>query len=1086
MRKITILLAFLFMLGVEYANAQTRTISGKVTSSEDGGGIPGVTVLVKGTQVGTITDLEGSYTLNVTPDHTTLVFQFVGMKTVEVAIGDQNTINVTMEQDVLMMDEVVVTALGISREKKSLGYAVQEVSGDDVSAVKRDNFINSLSGRAAGVQVRSTNNIGGSSNVIIRGNSSLTQNNQALFVIDGVPVNNSNTNNAGQISGRNGYDYGNASSDINPNDIESVTILKGAAAGALYGSRAANGVIMITTKKGSKVTGGKKAFGVTINSNVTTGFLDKSTFPKYQNQYGAGYGPYYGDAPYEGFENVWDVNGDGTIDYTVPTYEDASMGQKFDPSFSLYQWDSYDPASPNYLKKTPWTAGANGPETFFETPISLTNSVAVTGGSDNSTFRLSYTNYDQKGMMPNSSLKKDNILFTGSHDIVKNLTVTASANYISTNGKGRNSTGYSDNILSSFRQWMQTNVDYGMQKDLYNSTHRNITWNPNSPFDLAPAYWDNPYWVRGENYETDTRDRIIGFLQADWKITDHFSLMGRAAVDTYSELQEERKAVGSGSGEFGVTRPDVTSGYSRFERSFMETNLDLILSYYNQLNEDFNLNALIGTNVRRTKVDQVYASTDGGLIVPNLYSLSNSINPMQNPEELLTEVGVNGIFASASLGFQNFLFLDATVRRDQSSTLPSDENAYLYPSISGSWLFSNNLNMDWLQLGKLRLGYAAVGNDAPWGSIKDTYAQNTTFGGTALFSLPSTKNNKNLKPEFSKSLEAGIELVTMSKRLGLDLSVYKINTVDQIMPVAVSYATGNGFQYFNAGELENKGVEVQLYGTPVQKANFRWDISVNWAKNINEVISLKDSIQNLQLAALQGGVSINARVGEPYGTIQGTDYIYTNGQRTVGANGYYLKTTTSDKILGNINPDFNLGINNKFTYKNWSGSFLIDWQQGGSVFSLDMYYGLATGLYEETVFTNDLGNPVRDPIADGGGLILDGVYEDGTPNTTRVEGGDYRVFGYSRNPNMAFVYDATYIKLREVIISYSIPQKVMAKSSWIHGATFSIVGSNLWIIQKDLPHADPEASQSSGNVQGWQSGVMPALRNVGFTVNLQF
>jgi len=518
----------------------------------------------------------------------------------------------------------------------------------------------------------------------------------------------------------------------------------------------------------------------------------------------------------------------------------------------------------------------------------------------------------------------------------------------------------------------------------------------------------------------------------------------------------------------------------------METNLDLILSYYNQLNEDFNLNALIGSNVRRSKVDQVYASTDGGLIVPNLYSLSNSANPMQNPEELLSEVGVNGIFASASLGFQNFLFLDATVRRDQSSTLPSDENAYIYPSISGSWLFSNNLNMDWLQLGKLRLGYAAVGNDAPWGSIKDTYAQNTTFNGTALFSLPSTKNNKNLKPEFSKSLEAGIELVTLSKRLGLDLSVYKINTVDQIMPVAVSYATGNGFQYFNAGELENKGIEVQLFGTPVQKANFRWDISVNWAKNINEVISLKDSIQNLQLAALQGGVSINARVGEPYGTIQGTDYIYTNGQRTVGANGYYLKTTTSDKVLGNINPDFNLGINNKFTYKNWSGSFLIDWQQGGSVFSLDMYYGLATGLYEETVFTNDLGNPVRDPIADGGGLILDGVYEDGTPNTTRVEGGDYRVFGYSRNPNMAFVYDATYIKLREVVISYSIPQKVMAKSSWIHGATFSIVGSNLWIIQKDLPHADPEASQSSGNVQGWQSGVMPALRNVGFTVNLQF
>ncbi len=1073
--------------------AQSKTITGKVTSSQDGLGIPGVTIQIKGTTIGAITDIDGNYSINVSPSHKTLVFSYVSMKTYEVAIGTQTKIDVVMEPDVVQIDEVVVTALGISREKKSLGYATQEVGGEELSTVKRDNFINSLSGRAAGVQVRSSNNIGGSSNVIIRGSKSLTQNNQALFVVDGVPINNDNSNNAGQISGRNGFDYGNAASDINPDDIESMNILKGAAATALYGSRAANGVIIITTKKGKKQLGGKKAFGVAISSSITTGFLDKSTFPKYQKEYGAGYGTYlYSDTTHPtlgyhpGFEYYYDVDGDGTLDYTVPTYEDASYGEKFDPSLMIYQWDSYDPASPNYMKKTPWVAGANGPEYFFQNPLTLNNSVEVTGGSEKSTFRLSYTNFDQKGMMPNSSLKRNNFLFNGSYDIFDDLTVTASANYVKTDGLGRNSTGYSDNIVSSFRQWMQVNVDYKMQEELYDKTHRNITWNPNSPTDLAPAYWDNPYWVRYENYETDVRNRIIGFVQADWRITDHFSLMGRAAVDTYDELQEERKAVGSGSGEFGVQRPDVGSGYSRFQKHFTEANFDLMLNYKNQFTEDLSLNAFAGTNVRRTTVDQVFASTDGGLIVPGLYSLSNSAAPMRNPEELFSQIGVNGYFISASLGFMNSFFLDATFRRDISSTLPVDSRAYNYPSISGSWIFSNMIESDWLQLGKLRAGYAQVGNSAPWGRTKDSYAQNTTFGGTALFSMPSTKNNANLKPEMTHSLEAGIELITFNKRLGADISVYKMNTVDQIMPVTVSTATGYSSTYVNAGEIENKGVELQLTGAPVAKKDFRWDITLNWAKNVNEVVKLEGDIKNLQIAALQGGVTINARVGEPYGTIQGTDYVYTNGQKTVAANGYYLRTSTSDQVLGNINPDWTAGMNNKFTYKNWAASFLIDWQKGGSVFSLDLYYGLGTGLYEETVYTNDLGNPVRNLISDGGGLILEGVFEDGTPNTKRVEGADYRVFGWSRNPNAAFVYDASYLKLREVVISYSLPSSMMSKANWIQGVTFSLVGSNLWIIQKNLPHADPEASQSSGNVQGWQSGVMPSMRNVGLTVNLQF
>lgn len=1092
MRKITILLAFLFIVGIQYASAQTRTISGVVTSIDDGAPIPGVTVQVKGTTIGTVTDVDGKYSINVNPEHQALVFSFVGMKTLEVPIGANNNITVSMGSEALQMDEVVVTALGVSREKKSLGYATQELEGEDVSTVKRDNFINNLQGKSAGVNIKSTGNMGGSSNIIIRGSSSLTQNNQALFIVDGVPINNNNYNNAGQLSGRNGYDFGNAASDINPNDIASMNILKGAAATALYGSRAANGVIIITTKKGSTSMGKTKKYGVTINSNVTGGWYDKSTFPTYQKSYGAGYGPYYSDTTlangeyYPAFEYYYDINGDGIDDWTVPTTEDASFGTEFNPNFSLYQYDSYYPASPNYMKKTPWVAGENGPDYLLQTALTLSNSIEVAGGGDAATFRLAYTNLYQTGIMPNSEIKKNNVNFNGSYDVTKNLVVSAAANYLNTQGKGRNSTGYSDNVMSGFRQWMQTNVDYKMQETLYNATEENLSWNPVGPTDWAPAYWDNPYFQRYQSYETDERNRIYGYMMAEWQIIPTLSLMGRAAVDTYSELQQDRKAMGSGSGEFGVGRPDVTSGYSERSINHIETNYDLMLKYYENYGENWNLTALFGTNIRRDKYSNTFASTDGGLIVPGLYTLGNSTNPNLSPEQTFQEVGVNGVYLSASVGFKNYLFVDASVRRDVSSTLPEDNNTYFYPAVSASWLFSNNLSADWLQLGKLRAGYAQVGNDAPWGATQDVYDQNTSFGETALFSLPITKANSELKPESTSSIEAGIELIMLRKRLGFDFSFYKNNTINQIIPVAVSYTTGYSSKYVNAGEVQNMGYEIILNGGIIVKNNFRWDMTINWAKNNNEVISLAEGIDNLQLAALQGGVTINARVGEPYGAIQGTDYVYTNGERTVGSNGYYLRTATSDIVIGNVNPDWTGGMNNKFSYKSWNFSFLIDWQQGGSVFSLDAWYGMATGLYDVTVFTNDLGNPVRNTLADGGGLIVDGVYADGTPNTTRVAGDDYRVFGYSRNPNSTFIYDASYVKLREVVLSYSIPQKTMQKANWIYGATFSLVGSNLWIIAKNLPYADPEASQSSGNIQGWQSGVMPTVRQIGFTVNLQF
>jgi len=364
-----------------------------------------------------------------------------------------------------------------------------------------------------------------------------------------------------------------------------------------------------------------------------------------------------------------------------------------------------------------------------------------------------------------------------------------------------------------------------------------------------------------------------------------------------------------------------------------------------------------------------------------------------------------------------------------------------------------------------------------------------------MISVASTKNNASLKPERTKSIEAGLEMGFLQNRLGFDFALYKSNTVDQIMPVSVSYATGRSAKYVNAGEIENKGVELRLNGTPVKTSSgFQWDVAINWARNRNKVVKLEGDIKNLEIASLQGGVTINARVGEPYGTIQGQDYVYLNGKRVVGPLGYYDFSPTSDVVLGNINPDWTGGINNALSFRNIKLSFLIDVQKGGSIFSLDQYYGQETGLYPETVYINDLGNPVRDPLVDNGdgtygansgGYIAEGVLADGSINTKRIPGDDDYSFGYSAYPNSEFVYDASFIKLREVVLSYDLPKKLMAKT-FIESASLSFVGSNLWIIHKNLPYSDPEASQSAGNIQGWQSGVMPATRNFGFSLKLQF
>jgi TonB-linked SusC/RagA family outer membrane protein len=1060
------------------ALSQTVRVAGRV-SNERGESIPYATVTESGTNNATTADSSGTFAITVRQGASLLVTA-AGYQSQTLRVTGAS-MNFTLQTGQAQMQEVVVTALGIRRSRNQVPYAAQQIGGDEVSRNRSSNFVQNLSGKISGLELRQANTLGGSTNVVVRGFKSLFGSNQALIVVDGVPFDNSNINSGNQRTGRGGYDYGNTGADYNPDDIESVTVLKGAAATALYGSRAGNGVILITTKKGAR------GLGITVNSGIGVGTIDRSTFAKYQKEYGGGYGPFYRDFTGDTDLYFWnrDINGDGIPDRIVPLSEDASYGARFDPNLLVYQWDAFDTSSANYMKARPWVAAANDPSSFFQKSISSNQSIYLNAGSDRGTFKLGYTRTDDRGILPNSNQTKNMIDFGGTFNVTPALTAGATINYSNVNAKGRYGTGYTGfgNVAGNFRQWWQTNVDIKELKDAYFRNKNNVTWNWADPTDLVPIYWDNPYWTRYENYETDNRDRYFGNVNATYKIADWISVMGRVSLDRWDQLAEERIAVGS---------VDVSS-YSRSNVSFAETNFDLLANLEKNLSEDFQLRGLVGTNIRRQRIQSIAASTNGGLVVPRLYALNNSRSPISAPVESDVRQEVDGVFAGATLTWRNMVTLDATIRRDQSTTLPEENNAYYYPSVSTGFVFSRLLpTATWLSYGKLRANYAQVGNSAPPYSLFDIYAPVTPFGSQTQYSVSSTRNNPGLKPELTKSAEFGLEMAFFRNRLGFDASYYDAQSYNQIMPVAISTATGYSAMYVNAGTIRNRGVEVSLNGTPVQSKDFSWNINVNWTRNRNKVTELftdpatGNETENLVLGSFQGGVTLNATLNQPYGTIRGSNFIYTNGQKTVGTNGRYMISGTSNEVIGDPNPDWIGGINNTIKYKDLSLSFLVDIRQGGDVFSLDLYYGYDTGLYPETAGNNDLGNPSRNPISQGGGVILPGVKQDGKPNDIRVANTGSGTYGYEYNPAAAFVYDASYVKLRETVLTYTLPQRLLTRLNPFKGIDLSLIGRNLWIIHKNLPYADPEEIISSGNLQGYQSGAYPTTRTLAFNLRLRF
>lgn len=1082
MKRFTFLLAAMVFLGFS-AYAQNLRIQGTVTNQANGKPLPGVTVMAKGyAGIGTITNDEGKYILLVPEGTERLQFSFIGMKTSEVVIGGQTTIDVKMEEDLLGLEEVVVTGLGVSREKKALGYSVQDVKGDDLAKAREQNIVNTLQGKVAGVQItNSSGAVGSSSRILIRGNNSLTGDNQPLFVVDGVPVSNAYSS----LGAYGGVDYGNAAMDLNASDIENVSVLKGANAAAIYGSRAANGVILITTKKGTQ----KPGLGVSFESSL---LVDQpAIFPDYQNLYGQGYNGV--------FEYV-DGNGGGVMDNV-----DESWGPPLDGRL-IPQFNSpYDPET-GIRTPTPWVPNPDNVRNIFRTGYQITNNVAVTKSTESTSFRLSLTNFTHIGTLPNTDLKKNTINFSGSTFITPKFQVSATASYINNASENIPGNGYSSlNVL-------QQSTWFGRQVDMLDLKEKWQDIDPVSgrPYNWNHSYHDNPFWTLNKNTNSRARNRLLGSINAQYDFTDFLNVKASIGTDLYSEERMEKRAMGSNDWPKGRF-----SAYSDFRN---EMNANILLSFNKDLSEDLNLSASAGGNLM-SYYSRSQATHVAELIVPDLYSVSNAnVTPTTGLNFYRKQI--QSLYATASLGFQRWLYLDLTARNDWSSTLPLDNNSYFYPSVATGIIFTEALGLDsdFLSYGKVRGGWAQVGKDTGAYQLAGTFGSADPFFGNPSLSYTGTIPPLALRPETTTSLEFGTDLKFFQNRLSVDFSWYKSNTTDQIMNISVSDATGFSGKTINAGNVQNTGIELLLNARPVEKSNFSWDVTFNYADNQSTVLDLYEDLTFINLYNGSWSINIQARPGFDYGMIYGrgvirenktvvqdalgNDLIQYSGRPVVNPNTGLLYQTAQNVILGNVMPDFQGGLRNSLTFGNWDLSALVDFRKGGDMFSVTYWFGVYAGVLAETAAINPNGKNVRDPIEDGGGILLDGVMgtldENGDvvftdaagnavadPVTNTVYGGAQDYFEGHWGKNELGIFDASFVKLREISLGYTFEPEWL-KAVGMRSANLSLVGRNLWVIYKNIPHIDPENSFSAGNVQGVESNMIPSSRSIGFNLKLTF
>jgi len=1033
---LTLLLAFV----VQLTFAQEKTISGTVS---DGSGLPlpGATVLVKGTSSGTSSDFDGKYSINVDQGGT-LVFSFVGYTTKEVAVGASNSINVILQEDAEALEEVVVTALGIKREEKALGYSVQGIKGEGLTEARESNISNALSGKIAGVQVTGTSgSVGASSRIVLRGNSSITGNNEPLYVVDGVPVDNRSFGNAGSGGG---VDLPNGAADINPDDIESVTVLKGPNAAALYGLRAGNGVIVITTKKGD----GSKKFSVSMNTNVT--FSNPLLLPDYQNSYGQG-----GDTKY--FEYV---NGAGA---GVGDGVDESWGAPLDVGLEFIQWNS----QLNGGRPLPWISHPDNVKNFLDTGVNISNNVSFT----NNNFRLSIGNTDEQGMVPNTELKKVTVGLSGSLEIGERMTAAMSLNYFNTDSDNLPISGY--NNENPFQQfiWSARQVDFQELRNWENlplapegtaAAGTPLNWNHN--------FQNNPYWVLDTNRNTLAKDRLIGNIDLNYQLTDWLSFSQKLGIDTFSQLETQRQAIGSNNAPNG--------SYFEIQRRFEEVNATSLLSVNKPISEDFGFSASVGFQ----HMNRRYNSTSGslpGLELPNLYTLSNlqtGATPTLGSFERNQQI--NSVFGFGQFSYKNMIFIDFTARQDWASILPVDNNSFFYPSVATSLLLSEMFDMKGAKIDflKIRGGWSQVGSTgalSPYNISKTFGLANTGFGNQAF--VPNTEFNPNLKAETVTGIEFGLDAKFFSNRLRLSATYYDQQSEDLLVPIGVDPATGSTNSWNNIADMSNKGIEIQLGATIVRSDDFSFDIDLNFAQNENEVVSLGE-LDSYTLGG-QWGVTLQARPGQPYGVIVGRDFERAPDGQVIYENGL-PQIDGSQQILGDIAPDFTGGANFTLRYKNLSFSALVDAKIGGDVHSMTYAWGRYAGTLSETLVGRE------------GGLVGNGVRADGNggfvTNDVVVKAQSFNQATYSNSIESSSVFDASYVKLRQLTLGYSVPSEMLKRLPF-EAVKFSIVGRNLAILYKKAPHIDPETGFSSANGnQGQEFGQYPSARTVGFNINLKF
>lgn len=953
------------------------------------------------------------------------------------------------------LDEVVVTALGISKTRKSLGYSVQELKSDKLSVAPSNNLVNDLSGKIAGVRITNSQGNMGSSRIVIRGETSLSGNNQPLFVVDGVPVDNS------QLGSGGSRDFANAVSDINAEDIESMSVLKGPTAAALYGSRAAHGVILIKTKAGTR----KKGLGITVNSN--NAFDQVLILPKFQNVFGQGANGQFSYANGSG----------GGLNDNV----DESWGPKMEGQL-IPQFGSNGVA-------VPFVAHPNNVKDYFKTGFTTSDGIAIADAGDKYNYRVSFNNSHQTGITPNTELNKRNFSLNASFKLAPKLTIFTTGNYYMLNAP--NLPGIAGKRATSTMLqfiWFERQVDMASLKNSYFETGSPDNWNN--------SYYPNPYFGAYENTVQQNRNRIVGDVGFQYEVSKALSLKFHSGLDDYNDRRKARIAYGTSGTPFG--------SYEENAYHVNENNTELLLTYKKDLSQDFNLNVVAGGNIRNNTLEQNYQQAPR-LAVPDVYTLANSRDPLVSTS-FLSRKRVYSTYGSAQLSYKSFAFINATARNDWSSTLPVGNQSYFYPSINASlvWTDAFNVQSNILSYGKARIGWAKVGSDADPYQLTDVYNFSSPLNSNPILTSSGVKYNPNLKPESTKSLEAGLEFGFLQNRIHLDVSAYNTNSFDQILQLDVPAGTGYLKQVMNAGKINNKGIEIVLGITPIKTENFRWNLDLNYAANKSKVDYLdKEGRYTTYLLGSDGTAQTIASIGQKYGTIVGIGYARdNNGNIVVGANGL-PKSNPTVKSFGSFQPNWIGGINNNFTYKNFSLGFLIDASIGGKLYSGTNATGNYTGVLEQTLqgrdaehggisyyYADNKKSNLAQPAANAGsntvyndGIIVNGVTESGQQNSQIITASQY--YKALKNIDEAYIYNASYIKFREARFGYAFSPNWLRKFN-IQSATFSVIGRNLWIIHKNVPNIDPETAFNTGNGQGLEDLTYPTTRSFGFSLNLKF